>query len=48
MKCQEYANPETESKLVVAKGWGQLGGGGREEGGKWVVTANEYRVSFLE
>lgn len=37
MECPEKANsPESESTLVVARGWW--------EGGKWGVTANGFKV----
>lgn len=37
MKCLEQANPETESRLVVAR---------RRDGGRWGVGADGYLASF--
>lgn len=37
VKCPEQTNPETDSGLVVARGW---------MGWEWEVTKNGYKVSF--
>lgn len=37
MKCLKWANPQRQSRLAVARGWGR---------GERGVTANGYRVSF--
>lgn len=42
MKRPHPANPETESRLVVAWGWG--GDGGQE----WGVTINELGISLWD
>lgn len=38
IQCPEYANPKTECRLVIAKGW--------RKGRMGAVTDNEYKVPF--